>query len=343
MSEGDKKISKKIKAASDEPCLKSVVIDAKLTHQHPKGLKKEIELAAADLMQHGLLTLVNQAPPPYRLKISAQENQLILEFLNLRDRPIHFYLLSLRPLARHFRDYQDIVLSHLEQARNHSRHRLEAIDMARRAIHNDAADLLIERLTNKITLDHGTARLLFTLLALLFIPHVALLPDFSLLGRSLRQHPAIDETPPESQFLFCCTMNSVRSPMALFIARHLWQQKKLGAAKWASAGVRAAGDKISLDPFVPTVLAERNIACSSGTGKLLDGLPLHQYRKIFALSPEAHQFLEEKSVPTDKIIYWPDISDPTLTEGSREQKLAAYRHLRDQLTEKLQQQWLNLT
>ncbi|MGI9461019.1 MAG: UPF0262 family protein, partial [Alphaproteobacteria bacterium] len=238
--------------------LKSVVIEPRLVAQHSKNLKKEIDIIAADLMQHADLSLVGFAKPPYRLRISAQENQMILEFLSLRDKPIHVYLLSLRPLSRYFKDYQEIVLAHLETAQKHSRHQLEAIDMARRGIHNDAANLLRERLRGKITIDIETARIFFALLALLFIPRVAMIPDFSLLG-NFRDHalPISKEIkPPVAQYLFCCTMNSVRSPMALSLARHLWQHKKSGLEKWLSAGVHADSDKISLDPFIPTVLRE---------------------------------------------------------------------------------------
>ena len=314
--------------------LKSVVIDQKLVAQHPRGLKREMEAIIGDLIQHATLSLVGFQKPPYRLRISAHENQMILEFFSLRDKPIHFYFLSLRPLQRHFKDYQDIILAHLEQAQRSSRHQLEAIDMARRGIHNDAAQLLIERLKGKIVIDDETARIFFSLLAILFIPHVALIPDFSLLG-GWRDVTAATNKPPAAQYLFCCTMNSVRSPMALSLARHLWQHKKSGLEKWQSAGVLATSDKISLDPFIPTVLKEKNIQSVTGTGKLLSAASLQEYDKIFALSSDALQFLQKQKISANKIIYWHDVIDPTLVEGSREQKLFAYRSLRDQLTKKL--------
>ncbi|MDI9313650.1 MAG: UPF0262 family protein [Hydrotalea sp.] len=326
---------KKDAAPSPSPSLKSVVIDAKLVAQHPRGLKRELETIAADLMQHGKLSLVGFEKPPYRLRISAHENQMILDFFSLRDKPIHLYLLSLRPLQRHFKDYQDIVLAHLDQAQKPSRHQMEAIDMARRGIHNDAAAVLIERLKGKIIIDIETARLFFSLLSLLFIPHVALMPDFSLLGGRGAAPPPNVGKPPPAQYLFCCTMNSVRSPMALSLARHLWQNKKSGLEKWQSAGVLATSDKISLDPFIPTVLKEKNIQSVTGTGKLLSAASLQEYDKIFALSSDALHFLQQQKIPASKIIYWHDIIDPTLVEGSREQKLVAYRALRDQLTKKL--------
>ncbi len=343
MNKKIKKIVKKNTADADNilsaSSLKSVVIDQKLLAQHPKNLRKEIDVIAADMMQHGHLCLVGFEKPPYRLKISAQENQMILEFLSLRDKPIHVYLLSLRPLHRHFKDYQDIILVHSENVRKHSHHQLETLDMARRGIHNDAANLLIQRLKGKIEIDMETARIFFSLLALLFIPHVALIPDFSLLG-NWRQHsdgaaPSKETKLPVVTYLFCCTMNSVRSPMALSLARHLWQNKKSGREKWQSAGVHASSDKISLDPFIPTVLKEKNIQSVTGTGKLLSAASLQEYDKIFALSSDALQFLQKQKIPASKIIYWHDIIDPTLVEGSREQKLTAYRALRDQLSAKL--------
>ena len=46
---------------------------------------------------------------------------------------------------------------------------IETIDMARRAIHNRAAELLLERLEGKVETDFATARRLFTLICVLHI------------------------------------------------------------------------------------------------------------------------------------------------------------------------------
>ena len=46
---------------------------------------------------------------------------------------------------------------------------IETIDMARRGIHNDAAEMLMERLEGKVETDFATARRLFTLICVLHI------------------------------------------------------------------------------------------------------------------------------------------------------------------------------
>lgn len=367
-------ISTKIRTKSTvkklESSILSLTLDEQLLTQHTDILKQEVMLAAYELVQHGKLSLVpiklksqmktdnftsqffrSQKPivsqPPYHIEISAKENLLALYFLSPEKKLIHSYFISLRPLLRSFKDYQDIIMAYQSGSQTYSAQQLETIDMARRGIHNDAALIWQERLKNKIHLDKETARYFFSLLAVLFIPNAGLMVELSFYGKTKPNSALmkssqvmvakIDVTKYHAKkFLFCCTMNSVRSPMALFLARYLGQNKKLGANDWYAAGVNANSEKVVLDPFVPTVLSEKNIPCSSGTGKILGDLDLTEYDMIFALSQEANDFLKKQKLPAGSFIYWDDITDPTLVEGTREQKLTAYRDLRDDLIEKLQ-------
>jgi protein-tyrosine-phosphatase len=128
--------------------------------------------------------------------------------------------------------------------------------------------------------------------------------------------------------LFACGLNSVRSPMAEGLFRQM-----LGRAIFvASAGVR----KDELDPFAVAALDEIGIDIAKHrpiTFEELEDWHGLNFDLIITLSPEAHhKALDLTRTVAADVEYWPT-PDPTATEGSREQRLDAYRAVRDQLTE----------
>jgi uncharacterized protein (UPF0262 family) len=74
------------------------------------------------------------------------------------------HLLSLTPFRRVIRDYRTVCESYYEAIRTASPQKIEAIDMGRRGLHNEAAELLVERLRGKVDIDFDTARRIFTLI-----------------------------------------------------------------------------------------------------------------------------------------------------------------------------------
>jgi protein-tyrosine-phosphatase len=127
--------------------------------------------------------------------------------------------------------------------------------------------------------------------------------------------------------LFVCAFNAVRSPMAEAIARHYF-----GTSTYVqSAGVRR-GD---LDPFMVAALEEIGIDAARHRPRTLDELEEWEglnFDLIVSLSPEAHHAaLELTRTLAADVEYWPT-ADPTLTQGTREQRLDAYRDLRDGLS-----------
>ena len=129
--------------------------------------------------------------------------------------------------------------------------------------------------------------------------------------------------------LFACTFNSVRSPMAEAIAKHLFGRE----IYIQSAGVR----KGELDGFVVAVMAEIGIDLSDHEPHTFAEIDDSAFDIIVSLSPEAHhsavEFTRTMAVET---IYWPTI-DPTAFQGSRETKLAAYREVRDVLKQRIRE------
>ncbi|MGF7163129.1 protein-tyrosine-phosphatase [Rhodoligotrophos appendicifer] len=127
--------------------------------------------------------------------------------------------------------------------------------------------------------------------------------------------------------LFACGHNAVRSPIAAGLMRHFYGHR----VHVVSCGVRA-GD---LDPFAIAVMAEWGIDISRHHPTSFEDLTDTMIDVIVSLTPEAHhQALEmTRSLPLDAE-YWPT-QDPTLTEGSREARLEAYRSVRDGLMAKI--------
>jgi uncharacterized protein (UPF0262 family) len=129
-----------------------------------RPLLHERERALHDLRDHGVFRPVNDTAAPYDVALSIEESRLIVRIRNAEDTELPMLVLSLQPYRRLIRDYFLMIEGH-EQARRESHHsRLQTIDMARRGLHNEGAELLIERLQGKIDMDFDTARLFFTLI-----------------------------------------------------------------------------------------------------------------------------------------------------------------------------------
>lgn len=127
--------------------------------------------------------------------------------------------------------------------------------------------------------------------------------------------------------LFMCAHNAVRSPVAAGIARHFFGR----VLYVTSCGVRP-GD---LDPFAVAVMDEIGIAIGDHHPRSFDDLADTTFDLIVTLSPEAHhQALDLTRTQAFDVEYWPT-QDPTITEGTRAQRLDAYRSVRDQLTQRI--------
>ena len=138
-----------------------------------------------------------------------------------------------------------------------------------------------------------------------------------------------------SNVLFACTMNAVRSPMAAALMRHL-----AGEGVYVeSAGVKAG----ALDPLAVEAMAEIGLKIGQHRPRCFEDLEDGSFDLVITLSPEAqHKAVELTRTAATQVEYWPTI-DPTAVEGSREQRLAAYRAVRDQLAERLKQRFSGLS
>jgi protein-tyrosine-phosphatase len=134
--------------------------------------------------------------------------------------------------------------------------------------------------------------------------------------------------------LFACGMNSVRSPMAAGLFKQMFGR----TTYVGSAGVR----KDELDSFAVAVMAELDIDISRHKPVTFEELEENEglnFDLIITLAPEAHHLaLELTRVSGAEVEYWPT-ADPTAIEGSREQRLDAYREVRDQLLVRIRERF----
>lgn len=135
------------------------------------------------------------------------------------------------------------------------------------------------------------------------------------------------DTPPYTSVLFVCTHNAIRSPMAEAILKH-FQGKRIYVD---SAGVREE----EIDPFTVTVMEEIGMNVARHRPKTLDRMEDDNFDLVVTLSPEAHhRALEMTRTMACEVQYWPTF-DPTIVEGNRDTRLAAFRQARDGLLERI--------
>ncbi|TCZ65490.1 UPF0262 family protein [Roseicella aquatilis] len=124
--------------------------------------------AVADLLKENHFDPVGVPGGPFSLNLCVRDGRLIFDIRDALDAPVRAVVLALGPFRRLIKDYHLIVESH-EHAVAEGGHeaRIQAIDMGRRGLHNEGAEVLSQRLEGRIGLDFETARRLFTLVCAL--------------------------------------------------------------------------------------------------------------------------------------------------------------------------------
>ena len=272
----------------------------------------EWRVAIYDLVEKNRLYPARvSVPGPYALHLSIIGNYILLDIRNPESfTPIAAHYLSLSPFRGLIRDYFRIRESYFEAIRSAQPNQIEAVDMGRRGLHNEAADLLRTRLTGKLEMDHETARYLFTLIC-------AVQPYASRVDERESGLPTV---------LFVCSMNSVRSPIAAALTRKIFPGRLIAR----SAGVRSG----QADGFVHEVMQEIGVDMSVHTPHTLDELAATRFDLVITLSDDAQQTVDKRKMEVGRREHW-STADPTIVEGSRKTCLAAYRDLRTTLEEKI--------
>jgi uncharacterized protein (UPF0262 family) len=147
--------------------LVSIKLDEQSIGRSGNNIDHEREVAIYDILDANHFALDGRDDGPYALNISLAEDRLVLCVSSEDGREIATFMLSLSPLRRTMKDYFIVCDSYYKAIRTAPPSRIQAIDMGRRALHDEGSKLLIERLQGKISIDHDTARRLFTLICAL--------------------------------------------------------------------------------------------------------------------------------------------------------------------------------
>lgn len=132
--------------------------------------------------------------------------------------------------------------------------------------------------------------------------------------------------------LFACSLNQIRSPMAEALLKYLHGRRIFVQ----SAGVRA-GDEV--DGFAVAVLDELGVDLKDHRPRSFDQLDDDYFDLVISLSPEAqHRAVELTRTSSCELEFW-HMPDPSLVDGTREQRLEAYRELRTMLLDRLRQRF----
>lgn len=135
-------------------------------------VEQERRVAMFDLLEENSFDLVSRddrpvPEGPYKLHLSVRERRLVFEIKTEANDPAGEFHLSLGPFRQVVKDYFLICESYFDAVKTAAPSQIETIDMARRGIHNEGANVLQERLEGKAVVDHDTARRLFTLICVL--------------------------------------------------------------------------------------------------------------------------------------------------------------------------------
>ena len=152
--------------ASAQRLIEVTLDEASIGRSGP-DVEHERAVAIYDLLEQNMFAPVGHESGPFRLHLSITGNRLMLDIRYADGSPAMAHLLSLSPLRRIVKDYYLVCDSYYEAIRTATPDRIEALDMGRRALHDEGSELLRERLKRKVTVDFDTARRLFTLICVL--------------------------------------------------------------------------------------------------------------------------------------------------------------------------------
>lgn len=139
----------------------------------PSFMVNERTLALKSLQDKSRFQPCQSGKAPYIVNLSVQDNRLIFEMEDAQQKALPSLVLSLKPYRRLIKDYFMMIESYEQMRLEGNTSKLEAIDMGRRGLHNEGAELMMERLSDKIDMDLETARGFFTLICVLqAAPHL---------------------------------------------------------------------------------------------------------------------------------------------------------------------------
>ncbi len=145
-----------------------IKLDERTVLRRSPEIEHERAVAIYDLLEDNRFAPNGGYTGPYIVFLTVEERtRLVMEIRDPENAPLDQIKLPLQPFRRIIRDYFQICESYFDAIKRLSPSQIETIDMARRGLHNEGSEVLIERLKDKVEIDMQTARRLFTLLCVL--------------------------------------------------------------------------------------------------------------------------------------------------------------------------------
>ncbi|MGZ8998762.1 MAG: UPF0262 family protein [Allosphingosinicella sp.] len=151
-----------------DPRIIHVELDERTIIRRNDDIERERKVAIFDLLEENMFSPEGH-DGPFRIMLRVEDNRLAIDLSDEAGNPLETIRLGLARFRRLIRDYFAICDSYFKAVRSDGAKGIEPIDMARRSVHNDAAELLRECLADRIEMDFDTARRLFTLICVLHI------------------------------------------------------------------------------------------------------------------------------------------------------------------------------
>ncbi len=143
-----------------------IVLDQPNAPRLSAETEHERQIAIYDLIEDNFFSL-EEIEGPYILVLRCDARHIHFDIRDGGDGPIVGFFLAMGPLRRIIRDYMMVCENYYEAIRTKTPAQIQAIDMGRRALHNEGAQILSERLKGKVSIDEGTSRRLFSLISIL--------------------------------------------------------------------------------------------------------------------------------------------------------------------------------
>ena len=151
----------------DASRIADITLDEHTVVGRSPDIEHERAVAIFDLLEENHFAPVSGCNGPYHLHLAIEENRLSIEIRSVANGSNETITLPLAPFRGIVKDYFMVCDSYYAAIRTATPERIEALDMGRRALHDEGSDLLMERLKRKVKVDSGTARRLFTLICVL--------------------------------------------------------------------------------------------------------------------------------------------------------------------------------
>ncbi len=154
---------------SEKEYIAHMSLDDKGIHRRSVEAEHERNIAMTDLKHRNKFHAHCLECGPYDVKLGVRENRLVFAIHAIEHDKKTEMVIPVLPLKQIIKDYFLICESYYEALKQSGHGRLESIDMARRGIHNEGAEMLQTMLKGRVTVDSDTARRFFTLICVLHI------------------------------------------------------------------------------------------------------------------------------------------------------------------------------